>query len=268
MPGHINMKKNHSPIGKDNPQGPQLYAEIDKIFFSDGYVLAKEHLEKDLCIENMLNMSSALYDAVDGLIESFIQRCKREGKNIDCRKGCYLCCCQTVLVLPYEILPVVTYINKHLSKNDRDEIYERTVKKDNITRHMKVQEFLHYKDPCPLLKNGTCMVYHVRPMACRTYLSSSSAGCKTEYDNPKDIDIFPDLYEFTIRAGRMMNEGISAYLIGNQIFPTEWQIESSLLTALTDDHAFEQWLDGENIFQKRNYSNEEIKYLNTFGSGK
>lgn len=265
MSGHINKKKNLSSTAKNDFKCPQLYTEIDKIFFNDGYVLAKEHLKKDLSVENILAMSSALYNAVDSLIDSFSRRCKAEGKKIDCRKSCYLCCCQTVLVLPYEILPIVSYINKNLSKNDRAEIYERTVKKDDITRHMKVQEFLSFKHPCPLLKNKTCMIYHVRPMACRTYLSSSFAGCQSEYTNPKDIDIFPDLYEFTIRAGRMMNEGISVFFIENQIFPTEWQIESSLLTALKDDHAFEQWLNGENIFQKRNYSDEEIKYLNRFG---
>jgi Fe-S-cluster containining protein len=162
----------------------------------------------------------------------------------------------------------VFYINKNLSKNDRAGIYDRAINKDHITKHMKVQEFLSYKAPCPLLKNGICMVYEVRPMACRTYLSSSSTGCKTEYDHPKEIDIFPDLYEFPIRAGRMINEGISAYLIENQISPTEWLIESSLHTAMTDDRAFERWLKGKNIFQKRNYSDEEIRYLNSFGADK
>ncbi len=109
------------------------------------------------------------------------------------------------------------------------------------------------------------MVYEARPMACRTYLSSSRAGCKNEYDHPKDFNIFPDLYEFTLRAGRMINEGISAFLTENHIFPAEYQIESSLLTALKDENAFKRWLNGENIFQKRNWADDEIVYLNRFG---
>ena len=268
MPGQNTQKNNGHPSVKVDLQATHLYTEIDKIFFSDGYKLAKEHLKEGLCRENMLIMSSNLYDAVDGLIDSFIHRCRLEGKTIECRKGCYLCCSQAVLVLPYEVLYIASFIKNHLSKDEQDEIYGRVIKKDNITSHMKVQEFLSYKDTCPMLKNGVCMVYEARPMACRTYLSSSSAGCKTEFDNPKDIDIFPDLYEFTIRAGRMINEGISAYLIENQVFPTEWQIESSLHTAFEDESAFERWCKGENIFQKRNYSDEEIRYLNRSGSGK
>lgn len=81
------------------------------------------------------------------------------------------------------------------------------------------------------------------------------------------MDIFPDLYAFTIRAGRMINEGISAYLIEKQIFPTEWQIESMLLTCFEREDTFDSWIKGENIFQKRNYSDDEVVYLNNFGSG-
>ena len=267
MPSHNNLKNNNSFTGKNDFKGIQLYSEIDKIFFSDGYKLAKEQIGNIFTYESMLRMSYVLYDEVDSLIDSFSKRCQLERKQVDCRKGCYVCCCQTVLVLPYEAFYIVSFIQNNLNKNDRDLIFDRIIKKDNITREMKVQEFLSYKDPCPLLKNGICMVYEARPMACRTYLSSSSGGCKTEYDHPKEMDIFPDLYEFPIRAGRMMNEGIAAYLIENQIPTTEWQIESSLRTAFDNITAFERWSNGENIFQKRNYSEEEIQYLNRFGSG-
>ena len=268
MPVKNNQADYIHTSGKADLPGNLIYSEIDKIFFSDGYKLAKEQLGKYFTYESMLSMSSVLYNAVDSLIDSFIQRCKLEGKNIDCKKGCYLCCCQTVLVLPYEAFYIVDFIRNNLNINDRDQIFKRIAKKDNITRHMKVQEFLTYKEPCPLLKNGTCIVYEARPMACRTYLSSSSEGCKTEYDHPKDLDIFPELYEFTIRAGRMMNEGIAAYLMEIHIIPTEWQIESSLLTAFQVENNFKRWVNGESIFQKRNYSDDEIIYLNRFGSNK
>jgi hypothetical protein len=84
-------------------------------------------------------------------------------------------------------------------------------------------------------------------------------------DYPKDFNIFPGLYEFTLRAGRMMNEGISAFLTKNSIFPAEYQIESSLLTAFKEENAFERWLNGENIFQKRNWTDDEIVYIHRFG---
>jgi Fe-S-cluster containining protein len=241
--------------------------EIDTVFFSDGYNLAKKHLEKEITVPNFLNLSGELYEAIDGLMDSFISRCLKEGKKVDCKKGCYLCCCQAVLALPYEVLFLFHYIRKNLTEKERQLIKDKTIRKNEVTRGMKAMEFLHYKSPCPLLNNGVCMAYKARPMACRTYISSDKRGCADEYNNPSKVDIFPDLYAFTIRGGRMINEGISAYLIEKQIFPTEWQIESMLLTCFEREDTFDIWIKGENIFQKRNYSDNEVFYLNNFGSG-
>jgi Fe-S-cluster containining protein len=240
-------------------------SEIDSIFFSDGYNLAKKYLEEKITIENLLALSGNVYESIDGLMDSFISRCRKEGKNVDCSKGCSICCCQAVLVLPYEILTLFNHLSKNLSDNDIQALSERAHHRDEVTKNMKVMEFLNYKSPCPLLINDSCIAYSARPMACRTYISSSKEGCVKEYHNPADHDIFPDLYEFTIRAGRMINEGICVYLTEKKILTTEWQIESMLITAFEMKDSFERWIAGENVFQKRNYSDEEIYWLNNFG---
>ena len=105
-------------------------------------------------------------------------------------------------------------------------------------------------------------------MACRTYISSRVDGCIEEYHNPKDVNIYPDLYDFTIRAGRMINEGICNYLFENNIPSPEWQIESGLLTTFEDKDAIEKWLRGENIFQTRDLTIEELTYIDNFGRNK
>jgi Fe-S-cluster containining protein len=244
-----------------------LNSEIDTIFFSDGYNLAAKHLEAGLNTVNLTAMSCEAYEAVDLLMDSFISRCRREGKLVDCHEGCPLCCCQAVLALPYEILFIFNFINKNLPAKELQEIRERAASRDEVTKKMTAMEFLHYKSPCPLLMNERCIAYEARPMACRTYISSSRDGCALEYDNPADLDIFPDLYGFTIRAGRMINEGICAYLTEKKIIPSEWQIESMLTTAFKTEGSFDRWLSGENAFQNRNYSDQEIMWLNNFGSG-
>jgi Fe-S-cluster containining protein len=236
-------------------------SEIDTIFFSDGYNLAKKHLENGVTISKFLDLSEELYASIDSLMNAFISRCLREGKTVDCRKGCSICCSQAVLSLPYEVLYLFHYIRENFTDEKIHEIKEKTFIKNEVTKDMKVMEFLHYKYPCPLLMEGICIVYKARPMACRTYISSGKDGCIDEYHNPSDTNIFPDLYAFTIRAGRMINEGIAAYLTQKQIFPAEGQIESMLFTAFERENTFDCWIKGENIFQKRNYSEDEIIYL-------
>jgi Fe-S-cluster containining protein len=240
--------------------------EIDSIFFSDGYNLARKYLQEKITLENLLALSGNIYESIDGLMNSFISRCGKERKNVDCRKGCSICCCQAVLALPYEILFLFDHISKNLSGKEIQAVMERAYLRDKVTKRMKVMEFLHYKSPCPLLINDICIAYSARPMACRTYISSSREGCLNEYHNPADHDIFPDLYEFTIRAGRMINEGICAYLTEKKLLSAEWQIESMLITAFETKDSFDRWISGENIFYKRNYSDEEIFWLNNFGT--
>jgi Fe-S-cluster containining protein len=242
-------------------------SEIDIIFFNDGYNLTRHHLEREISVSTLLNLSGELYKTIDGFMDSFISRCIREGKKVDCRKGCYHCCSQAVFALPYEILFLIYYIKENFTDKEIQEIKKNTERKNEITESMNIRQLLRHKSPCPLLHKGICSVYEARPLACRTYISSGKEGCINEYKHPSDINIFPDLYEFPIYTGRMINQGICSYLAENQIFPTEWQIESMLLTAFKNKDAFDYWLKGENVFQKRNYSYDEIKYLNDFGSG-
>jgi len=244
-----------------------VHSEIDTIFFNDGYNLAWKHLEWEISVLTMLNLTGEVYETIDGLMDSFISRCLHEGKKVDCRKGCYHCCHQAVFALPYEVLSLVHYIKDNLTDNVIREIKKNTVRKNKITEGMNIRQFLHYKSPCPLLLKGICAVYEARPMACRTYISSGNEGCLNEYNNPSDINIFPDLYEFPIYTGRMINEGICSYLTENQIYSTEWLIESILFTVFEKKDAFDCWIQGENVFQKRNYSDDEIKYLQNFGPG-
>jgi Fe-S-cluster containining protein len=259
---HPNMRKN------TNPSQIRFHSEVDKVFFTDGYNLAVSFLRDGINIENLVAMSGAVYESMDQLMEAFIQRCLKEKKTVECKKGCYLCCCQAVLLLPHEILFLCRFMQENMDKKERTVILNKAKEKDNETSIMKAQEFLHHKSPCPLLENGSCLAYEARPMACRTYISSRVDGCIEEYHNPKDVDIFPDLYEFTIRAGRMINEGICNYLFEYNIPSPEWQIESGLRTAFEDKDAFNKWLSGENIFQKRDYSIEELTYLDNFGTKK
>lgn len=244
-----------------------LDSEIDTIFFQDGYNLARQHLEWEISVATLLNLTGEVYETMDSLMDSFISRCIREGKKVDCRKGCYHCCYQTVFALPFEVLALSHFIKNNFTDREIREIKDNTSRKNGITEKMSARQFLHHKSPCPLLREGACTVYEARPMACRTYISSSKESCITEYNNPSDLNIFPDLYEFPIYAGRMINEGICSYLTQKQTYPVEWQIESMLLTAFERKDAFECWIKGENVFQTRNYSDDELKYLRNFGSG-
>jgi Fe-S-cluster containining protein len=129
---------------------------------------------------------------------------------------------------------------------------------------MKVWEFLHFIHPCPFLKDGSCIVYPVRPMACRIYLSCDSESCRAQYDSPEDSRIMARLYEFPLRAGRLFNEGIRHALAEKGIITSEWLIETFLCQVFDDPDILARWIDDYKSIRIREMSREEQLYMKSY----
>jgi Fe-S-cluster containining protein len=86
--------------------------------------------------------------------------------NAACTKGCAFCCTEagSIDITTIEGLQIRESINR-LPHNRQTEI------KKALTKEMKKREAGHVT-PCPfLLKNKACMIYGVRPFACRRIYS-------------------------------------------------------------------------------------------------
>lgn len=56
--------------------------EIKRIFYRDGYRLAHEHLDQGITAADLSKAIAEVYQAVDDLLESFIQRSNAEGSPL------------------------------------------------------------------------------------------------------------------------------------------------------------------------------------------
>ena len=249
------------------------FEEIGTIFFQDGYRLAREFLSQDtgqeattegIIRETILQLMAAVYESIDGLIESFRNRCGREGLAVECKKACTYCCSQAVLVSNHEVLAIGQYMENRINPETREEIRTRTAEKHLATREMSAMEFLHHIHPCPFLAGGECIVYPVRPMACRCYLSASSESCREQYDDPADRSRVAALYEFPLRAGRGMNEGIRSALMEKGLSPSEWLLETFMDTVFEEENILDKWLAGDTPFNIRELSPEETRYMREY----
>ncbi len=242
-----------------------FFTEFDATFFSDGYKMAEESLKAGISEKSIMVICEQLYHSIDQLNISFTDQCCQRKLPVDCKKGCSYCCHQSVFAVPHEVFYMMQYMEKSLTGNMRDGIRVATKVKNGRTGKMTMQQLLHYKEACPLLDDtGQCIAYDARPMACRIYLSSDVSTCRNDFKNPYDLNHFPSLYEFPLRAGRMLNEGVCTFLGEKKIIPFEWTLESSLNIIFEDKQALRKWLNGENMFQVRDVSDEEIEYLQRF----
>ena len=216
--------------------------EIRRIFYRDGYRLAHSHLDQELSAANIKRAITELYQAVDNLLGSFLERSAADGHAADCHKGCAWCCYQEVFAITHEFLFLNEYVNKSLSAADRFTVLERAREKVKISMNLTVEEQLKLRSACPFLDSGTCMVYEARPMACRIYLSASEPSCKKEHDHPSEKRSFPGLFDFPLRAGRMMNEGFVAWLKKAGLQVSELPIEQGYSSMVTLGQGMKEWL--------------------------
>lgn len=116
--------------------------------------------------------------------DAFVELCFRQPQNAKhcCTKGCHACCSEQLYVSEAE----ADHILEALTAEQKAEVIERlNVWIQKVTPvlpkgELFSDEYRKLDAPCPLLKNGLCMVYSRRPMGCRTFFALG---------NPKDCDL-------------------------------------------------------------------------------
>ena len=154
-------------------------------------------------------------------------------KNATCSDGCAACCFHWVEdVNSFECEIIAEYIRcnfpdkintilKTIKKDEKliveleritnikmdeaeKELRENNSEFDNID--VLLSSFYQFKRPCPLLdKNNRCIVYPVRPLTCRIYLSfSDPVKCEPEYINESEIHTY--LLDMEEEANELFDE--------------------------------------------------------------
>lgn len=101
-------------------------------------------------------------------------------------------------------------------------------------------------------------------MTCRIYLSMSLESCKSFFKHPESKTDYAKLYSFPLHAGRMLNEGIAAFLRDKKFDVPVLSLESAMNHILNTENAIESWLSGEKKFPVPDYSEKEYEDLKKF----
>lgn len=221
---------------------------FESIFYADGLQLGKAHpVKKEL--SNLRTGVRKLYQNIDLLTDAFSQRCQNEKKPVQCRMGCHWCCHQAVFAGTHEMIVLVDYLKKVYPQEKVEEIKEKAREKERQLSQLSPSEIHKAKHPCPLLHKGRCMVYPVRPTACRIYLSASKESCLAKYNRPTDPQAIPAVFNFPLKAGRQLNEGYATSLRQEGLIVAENRIEHILLLLLESPQKTTDWLNGQTIHE-------------------
>ncbi len=207
------------------------FSDTDKAFFQDGIKLAESAIKAEATDQKLWQATRQEQDAMGGLINALFAEAKRHNVRIDCKKGCNWCCHQPVYAVSHEFHFLWRFMQLNMTEEDRKVILKRAFENYQKLGKMDDKELKNSKLPCPLLINGVCSAYDARPMACRIYLSMTESSCRKFYNYPNHISNYPELLEFPLRAGQMINEGFTEGLKPANLYNTEYLLEEGLLIA-------------------------------------
>jgi Fe-S-cluster containining protein len=106
----------------------------------------------------------------------------RDGRVPVCHAGCGHCCAQPIPVTPLEVLALHCYARRRLPQDSLAGLVQRMSGYEGQKRDIA--------SPCPFLHDGACLVYPVRPVACRQYMvfgTPCAQGEDASRSRPQDV---------------------------------------------------------------------------------
>lgn len=177
----------------------------------------------------------AAFDALNaGTIE------QRQVK-LACREGCALCCWLRVDLFAHEVFLIAHHVRSYFTADDMAGLMTRLAAHSAKVLPLSPFDHATRNIACPLLQDGRCSVYQVRPQSCRRHHSQDFAACQFTFDHPTDLESPAahdrDLFRTLTEA---MQQNIEAYA-GRDYDETIYELGTALHEALTDRASWERW---------------------------
>jgi hypothetical protein len=164
-----------------------------------------------------------------------------------CRAGCCYCCTVQVMVTAPEVVRIVEHLRAVFSREEQEALEARVVEQDRITRGMSAAQRGESRLPCPLLVDGLCSVYSVRPLQCQGWNSLDVDGCRRSLETMEN-SVVQFLPQLEIMANVQAGIRVGLALYGRDA--DELELTAALRIALEDATAIERWAAGEPVFQE------------------
>lgn len=194
----------------------------------------------DIPLAMQENLANAVYPLVDAAVASEMDRLlSEEGISPSCQSGCDHCCRYHIVINIAEAQILAHYIRREWSAEQIAELRMRTHQWhewDNsrpgrpsaiITEQTDLSNYDHC---CPMLVNGICSVYPVRPVVCRTHFVSSHPRFCCAVNDPESTEDAPLVLKSVVTAANPF------------VMAIREQIENSGLDCSRSNMLFPQWL--------------------------
>jgi Fe-S-cluster containining protein len=185
--------------------------------------MGTEEFGADLPMTPEENFVKAVYSSVDKAVAHALHRLRNKtGIVPSCKLGCCHCCRYRIVMNIAEARTLAQYVKREFSPEQRKDLRRRTQRwheRDESLRGrrpsagmVKQTDASHYDPCCPLLINGACSAYGVRPVVCRThFVSSHPSSCQAAND-PESTEESPLVIELVATITNPFSMAIKEYI--------------------------------------------------------
>lgn len=206
-----------------------------------GYTQAMQrHAGRENLVDAVLSIA---FDSFDGNVEI-----QAEGQPaIACHKGCATCCTLRVTATAPEVLLIARYIKAtaHLLAQADIDLTRRVADADAVTRGLSEAERVKLRRRCAYIQNGVCVIYQVRPLACRGHASYDKKACVEAAAGRADAVPISEPHQ-VVRS--IVQTSMQSAMRDAGYAWASYELNHALMIALQNPDAAAQWLSGDDVF--------------------
>lgn len=167
-----------------------------------------------------------------------------EGAGLACHGGCASCCTIRVVATAPEVLAVAQYI-RGLPGAQEALLTRRIADADRSTRrHDEAQRF-EAGVRCPFVEDGLCVVYDVRPLACRGHASFDAQAC-VDVLTGQSCEVPVSMRHLTVRS--LVQNALQSALRAHGRAWGVYELNQASRIAMSDDTCAALWTAGGDSF--------------------
>jgi hypothetical protein len=195
---------------------------------------------------------AALTANVTGYLEAAMAELRRYNPPptpLACRAGCDHCCHNPITTTPLQVLAIAETLRDDLGEAALAALRRRL---DQVLAAQSAEGWTAWalrRPRCPLLQDGGCIAYSVRPFGCRGWTSLDRAACAADLARDGLEAVSVPFYLPQAKIATSIQAGVEAGL-GHAGYPADpVELAAGLALALATLDASARWLAGEPIFE-------------------
>lgn len=168
--------------------------------------------------------------------------------TLDCHKGCATCCTLRVTATAPEVFMLARFIRAvtpGLVRHGVD-LRAQIEQANGVTCSVGEAERVAARQRCPFIAQGVCVVYQVRPLACRGLASYDRKACAQAASGRVDEIPYSEPH---MRVRSLVQNALQSALLDAGVAWGNYELNEALLMALDDETLEARWLMGEDVLK-------------------